>query len=60
MTNSSSNTDLLHAEGVVNKADLSEEHIKAIDSLSAEEIEQIKSIHKSANKDSDKPVGVFI
>jgi len=59
MTDNQSNTDHLHEEGVVNKADLTEEHVKAIDSLSKEEIEQLKSIHKNINKDKDNPVGVF-
>jgi hypothetical protein len=58
MSNNESNTDHLHEAGVVNKADLSDEHIQAIDSLSKEEIEQLKSIHKNANKGKDHPVGV--
>jgi hypothetical protein len=53
------NIDHLHEEGVLNKADMSEEHVKAINSLSKEEIEQVKAIHKSANKDNDQPVGIF-
>ena len=59
MSDNKSNTDLLHDAGVVNKADLSEEHTQAIDSLSKEEIEQLKSIHNNANKDKDKPVGII-
>ncbi|GAA6205837.1 hypothetical protein [Thalassotalea sp. SU-HH00458] len=59
MSNNKSNTEHLHEEGVVNKAELSDEHVNAIDSLSAEEIEQIKSIHKNVNKDNDNPVGIF-
>jgi hypothetical protein len=59
MADNKSNTDLLHEAGVVNKADLSDEHIEAIDSLSKEEIEQLKSIHKNANIGKDRPVGII-
>lgn len=59
MTDNKSNTDHLHDEGLVNKTDLSDDHVKAIDSLSQAEVEQLKSIHKSANKDSDNPVGII-
>lgn len=58
MTDSISNTDYLHEAGVVNKADLSDEHKQAIDSLSKEEVEQLKSIHNNANKGKDQPVGI--
>ncbi len=60
MTDNQSNTEHLHEAGIVNKADLSDEHVKAIDSLSKEEIEQLKSIHENANKDNDEPVGICI
>jgi hypothetical protein len=59
MSDNKSHTDHLHEAGVVNKADLSDEHIQAINSLSKEEIEQLKSIHKNANKGRDQPVGVI-
>lgn len=59
MTDNKSNTEHLHEEGLVNKTDLSEEHVKAIDSLSKEEVAQLKSIHKNANKNCDKPVGII-
>jgi hypothetical protein len=58
MSDNKNNIDLLHEAGVVNKADLSDEHIDAINSLSKEEIEQLKSIHKNANKGKDRPVGI--
>ncbi|WP_206484115.1 hypothetical protein [Thalassotalea sp. G2M2-11] len=60
MTSNQSNTEHLHNEGVVNKAELTAEHIQAIDSLSAEEVDQLKAIHKNANKDNDTPVGIVI
>ncbi|MBA6348223.1 MULTISPECIES: hypothetical protein [unclassified Colwellia] len=60
MSNNKSNADHLHDAGVVNKAELSDEHLKAIDSLSKEEVAQLESIHKSANKGNDKPVGVIV
>ena len=60
MTDNKTNTDHLHDAGIINKPELSDEHIKAIDSLSKEEVEQLKSIHKSANKDNDNPVGIVI
>ncbi|MDO6445913.1 hypothetical protein Q4493_09030 [Colwellia sp. 1_MG-2023] len=55
-----SNTEYLHDEGVLNKSDLSTEHVEAIDSLSKLEVEQLKSIHDNANKDKDQPVGIFV
>ncbi|GLX80043.1 hypothetical protein tinsulaeT_33830 [Thalassotalea insulae] len=54
------NTEHLHQEGVLNKDDLSAEHTEAIDSLSKEEVEQLKSMNKNANKGKDKPVGIAI
>lgn len=59
MTDNQSNTEHLHEAGIVNKADLSDEHVKAINSLSKEEIEQLKTLHDSANKDNDNPVGII-
>jgi hypothetical protein len=60
MSDIKSNTDYLHECGAINKADLSDEHTQAIESLSKEEIEQLKSIHKNANKGKDRPVGIFV
>ena len=53
MTDSINNVEQLHEAGALNKKELSEEHIKAINSLSQEEVEQLKSIHKNVNKDKD-------
>ncbi|MCO4823078.1 MAG: hypothetical protein KC469_13500 [Flavobacteriaceae bacterium] len=58
MSDTKSNTDHLHEEGVINKADLTEEHIKSIDSLSKEEIEHLKSISKKVKNQSGQPVGI--
>ncbi len=54
------NTEHLHQEGVLNKDELSAEHAEAIDSLSKEEVEQLKSMHQNANKGKDKPVGIMV
>lgn len=58
MSENTSNVDHLHEAGVLNKEELSEAHAKAINNLSAEEVEQLKAIHKSGNKGNDDPVGV--
>ncbi|MFT5758404.1 MAG: hypothetical protein ACI9LM_003145 [Alteromonadaceae bacterium] len=58
MTDNKKNTDHLHDAGVINKADLSEEHSKAVNSLSKEEIEHLKSIDKNMKKTSGSGVGV--
>lgn len=59
MSNNKSNTEHLHEAGVINKADLDKENIEAIDSLSKEEIEHLKSIDKNMKK-SNNSVGVFL
>ncbi len=58
MTDNKSNTDQLHEAGALNKDDLTEDHIEAIDQLSQEEVEHLKSISKKVNKDGGKPVGI--
>ena len=60
MSNNKSNTEHLHDEGVINKADLHEDHIKAIDQLSSEEVEHLKSISKKVESSSGKPVGIAL
>ncbi|NQZ88853.1 MAG: hypothetical protein HRT54_14865 [Colwellia sp.] len=60
MSDNKSNTEDLHECGAINKDDLSAEHTQAIESLSKEEIEQLKTIHKNANKDQDQPVGIIV
>ena len=60
MSANKSNTEDLHECGAINKDDLSDEHTQAIESLSKEEVEQLKSIHKNANKGKDRPVGIFV
>jgi len=60
MTTNNDNVDQLHDAGALNKEELTDEHKKALNTLSQEEIEQLKSIHKSANKDDDNPVGIFL
>jgi len=52
MTESKSNCDHLHEAGVINKDDLDADHIKAVDSLSKEEIEQLKAIDENMKKNS--------
>jgi len=62
MTNKKNNVDQLHDSGALNKEELSDDHKRALNSLSQEEVEQLKSIHKSVNKDNDddSAVGVFL
>ncbi|NQZ82979.1 MAG: hypothetical protein HRT52_18370 [Colwellia sp.] len=60
MTDKQSNTDQLHQEGALNKDDLHEDHIKAIDQLSQEEVEHLKAINKKVQKDSGQPVGIVL
>lgn len=60
MTDKQSNSDHLHEEGVINKEDLHDDHIKAIDQLSSEEIEHLKSISKKVQTSSGKPVGIAL
>ncbi|GHG01325.1 hypothetical protein [Thalassotalea marina] len=59
MTKEQSHSDHLHAEGIINKDELTEEHLKAIDSLSKEEVEQIKKINKTIQKTSPG-VGIML
>ncbi|MDO6428269.1 hypothetical protein Q4489_14710 [Thalassotalea sp. 1_MG-2023] len=54
-----SNTEHLHEEGVINKEELTKEHVKAIDGLSKDEVEQLKSINKSVKKVSPG-VGIML
>lgn len=58
MTNKKSNTDHLHEEGVLNKDDLHDDHIKAIDMLPEEEVEHLKRINERVKKGSGQPVGI--
>jgi len=58
--NKKDNVEQLHDCGALKKEELNDDHKKALNSLSQEEIEQLKSIHKSANKDDDNPVGIFL
>lgn len=60
MTDSKNNVEQLHEAGALNKKELSEEHVKAINSLSQEEVEQLKSINKNVGNESDSSVGIFI
>lgn len=55
-----SNTEHLHEEGVLDKSELHEDQIKAIDSLTPQEVETLKSISKKHKKSGDKPVGVLL
>jgi hypothetical protein len=59
MSNNKSNTENLHEAGIINKDDLDKEHIEAIDTLSQEEVDNLKSIDKSMKK-SNQGVGVFL
>jgi len=59
MTDNKSNTDHLHEAGVINKADLDKDHLEAIESLSKEEIENLKSIDEKMKK-TNSGVGVFL
>ncbi|MEW6991233.1 hypothetical protein AADZ91_11130 [Colwelliaceae bacterium 6441] len=59
MSNKKSNTDQLHDAKIFDKKDLHEDHIKAIDSLSQEEVEHLKSIGKKLN-DVSPSVGYFL
>ena len=43
-----SNIDLLHEAGAINKSELSATNIAAINSLTKEEVEQIKSSNQSS------------
>lgn len=58
MSDKKSNTDELHEAGALNKEDLHEDHIKAIDQLSKEEVEHLKSISKKVKNKSGQPVGI--
>jgi hypothetical protein len=53
-----SNTEHLHEAGVIDKSDISEEHQKAIDTLSKEEIENLKAI--DGNMKKSHGVGVML
>jgi len=59
MTNKKSNTDQLHDAGIINKEELDDDHKKAVDSLSQEEVEHLKSIDKNMKK-VNSSVGVFL
>lgn len=58
MSDKQSNSEYLHAEGVINRDELHEDHIKAIDQLSQEEVEHLKSIGKKIDQGDGKPVGI--
>lgn len=60
MSNNKSNIDQLHEAGALNKDKLHEDHIKAIDQLSQEEVEHLKVINKKIQKDSGQPVGIVL
>jgi hypothetical protein len=59
MTDNTTNTEHLHKAGIINKADLDKDNIEAIDSLSKEEVEHLKSIDKNMKK-VNKGVGIFL
>lgn len=59
MSDNKSNTEHLHEEGVINKDDLDDNHVKALDSLSKEEIESLKSIDKNMKKNNPS-VGIVL
>lgn len=50
MNNMQSNSDQLHQAGVINKEELSQENINAIDSLSQEEVGHLKISNSSVKK----------
>ena len=60
MTDSNNNVDQLHDAGAINKADLTDEHKKALNTLSQEEVEQLKAINKKMKKGSGDDVTVGI
>ena len=60
MTDKKSNTEQLHDAGIINKADLDADHIKALDGLSQEEVDNLKSIDSSMKKSSGPNVGVAL
>jgi|GEM_PF-1857931 len=66
MSNSKKNDEQLHEAGVIDKTQLHDDHINAINQLSAEEVKNLISIHQKLKKESDggdapeQPVGIFL
>jgi len=60
MNDNQTNTDHLHEAGIIDKDALDEGHKKALDSLSVEEIEHLKSIDKNMKSTSGSGVGITL
>jgi len=60
MNDNQTNTEHLHEAGIINKNGLDVGHKKALDSLSIEEIEHLKSIDKNMKNTSGSGVGITL
>lgn len=60
MADKKCNVDHLHDEGLLNKDELHEDSKKALNELSTEEVEQLKSISKKYKDKTGKAVGITI
>jgi len=60
MSDNKSNVDKLHEAGALDKERLHEDHIEAINQLSQEEIEHLKSINEKVQKNSGQSVGIIL
>lgn len=60
MSDEKNNIDQLHECGALDKSRLHEDHIDAINQLSQEEVEHLKSINKKVQSESGQPVGIIL
>jgi len=60
MSDNKSNVDKLHEAGALDKERLHKDHIEAINQLSQEEIEHLKSINEKVQKNSGQSVGIIL
>ncbi|XPF93713.1 aroma-sacti cluster domain-containing protein [Colwellia sp. RE-S-Sl-9] len=60
MSNTKTNVEQLHEAGALDKDRLHEDHVNAINQLSQEEVDHLKSINKKIQNQSGQPVGIIL
>lgn len=60
MSNTKTNVEQLHDAGALDKDRLHEDHVNAINQLSQEEVDHLKSINKKIQNQSGQSVGIIL
>ncbi|WP_077341552.1 aroma-sacti cluster domain-containing protein [Pseudocolwellia agarivorans] len=60
MSDTKTNVEQLHEAGALDKDRLHEDHVNAINQLSQEEVDHLKSINKKIQNQSGQSVGIIL